>query len=459
MKRIVSILLACVLCLALCACSGGGDGPGDKPGNKVEVLENGRLVATGSDYVDGITVAPLKDAKVSIMLSTTVENMKNLNLEGNPDTFYQTMNVWKATYGVDVEVRTVVWDDFTTYLATAVASDIAPDVALGGTTWFPSWPANGLSRPLDEHLDLTEDIWNMDIMNQMKWKDKHYVAFSGDPEYFYICYNKTKFKLAGETTPLEHWKNGNWNWTQFVKTAVAMSDPANDEFGYNGWNFALNKCIYPLIDMSDSAQFKSLLTDQKVVRWFTEIYNFYHTNAARTDANKANFLKLFPVGKDAMIHISGNEYVTMRKQLAATGGDEFEIAPNPVFDPNGETDPLMFCNVYGYSITSTSKNPEAAAELIRLNYLIGRNVSKSFGDLGQFGTYLSEDEKAAILQVNKLPTNLNFTLGFGNIQHTFNNNVGSFVYSSTAQGSVSSLLDAFDPTFQAALNEFSKNLQ
>ncbi len=453
MKRIICLILALamVFCLSACGNNAGGKDKGGASGEQVQV--------TGTDWAKDVTIPKVKNAEVSWMLSADYDTMKQYDREDAPNAFYQTWNAWEATTGVKVDVQKVVWDNFTTHLTTSAASGEMPDIVYGGTVWFPSWPAKGLVQPIDDYIDLSDKKWNKEIMDQLVWGGKHYVAYGQQPELFYICYNKTKFELAGEKTPLEHYNEGTWNWTQFKQTAKNMTNKSANEYGYNGWCFSLGKCIYPLFNIEDDGSLKSQMATPKMKRWFSEIYDLYHSGAARCDNEMSNFLTTFPSGKDAMIHISQEEYIRIQKMLELTGGDEFEIAPNFVFDPNEETQPMMATNIYGFSITSQSKNPEGAAALINLYYDVWNNIENSYGELGQFGKYLSEAEQKAVIEANKAPVTLNFAQGLGSTQSLFNSYCRDTIYSATKEGSVSALLDSFDGVFNAELKEFSGSIK
>lgn len=457
MKKVLVSLLILTMALAGCGSAGGSSGKSD--GGNAKAPE-GTVAAKGSKYAEGLYLPKLENKKVTWLVSTTAETIKGYNTEKSPNESYHAMETWKATYGEEIELKVSPWDDFTSYLSTMAASGNTPDVVYGGTVWFPNWPAKGLVQPLekyDEYLKLSDDIWRNEITDQFKWDGKQYVVYGKNPEWFYICYNKTKFEQAGETTPLEHWKNGKWNWTQFVNTAKNMTDAANNEYGYAGWNLGFNKCIYPIISV-DGNKIVNNVTSQKIVRWFTEINAFHKTGAVRTDNENANFLKRFPAGHDAMISISPEEYIRMRVQLDVTGGDEFELAPFPVFDPNGETQPLTTANIYGHSISANAANPEGAAAFIRLYYDITNNISDSFGDLGLFGTYLSDDEKAAIKEANKAPLTVNYVAGMGNAVKLFNDTARGTIYSATKEGSVASLLDSYKPLLDAEIKNFEGSI-
>lgn len=449
-----------MLISVMTGCGGDASSGGASTGGQNTGAAKNGIAASGSQYAQGLTLPQLEDKEVSWLVSTTYETTKGFNTEKAPDAAFQAMETWKATYGVDISLNVCPWDDFTSYLSTMAASGATPDVVYGGVTWFPNWPAKGLVQPLepyDEYLHLSDPIWRNDITDQFKWDGKQYIVYGKDPEWFYICYNKTKFEQAGETTPLEHWNNGTWNWTQFVKTAKNMTDAANDEYGYAGWNLAFNKCIYPIVEVQGNKIINNV-TSPKIVRWFSEINTLHKTNSVRTDNENANFLKRFPIGHDAMISISPEEYIRMRVQLEATGGDEFELAPFPIFDPNGETLSLTTANIYGHSISANAKNPKGAAAFIRLYYDITQNISNSFGDLGLFGTYLSADEKAAIMKANESPLAVNFISGLGNANKLFTDTVRPTIYSATKEGSVTSLLDSYKPLLDAEIKNFEGSI-
>ncbi len=444
MKKIVSLLIALVMIFSLAAC---GDTPTKDKGDKDS--------AKTGNWAEGFDFPELEDTDVSWMLSGGLDTFEANNTEDSPNAMYQTLKIWEEHYGKAVNIEVVPWDSFTTYLSTSAASGSTPDVVYGSTTWYPLWPSKGLVQPLDQYLDMTDEKWNTDIMDQLKWKGNYYVAYGQTPEYFYICYNKSKFELAGEKTPLEHWQDGTWTWTQFKKTALSMTDTDSNEYGYAGWNLVVNKSIYPLVSLANDGRLVSQATNSKVKRWFSEINDFIKSGAKRTDNSDSSFLNTFPAGKDAMIHISPEEYISMKNMLEVTGGDEFGIAPNFIFDPNDETEPRMTSNIYGFSISAQSKNPKAAAALIDLYYTVYNNIQKASGDLGLFGKYLTDDEFKAVEQANKSTHQINYIVGIGNAAKLFGEKVGDVVYSTTKEGSVSALLDSYDSVLQAELQEFA----
>ncbi len=453
MKKIICLLTVLAMVFSLAAC--GGSGSGDKNDGP----KDGEIAATGSKWVEGLYVPELENTNIRWLRSSAREYHQSIDTEEIPDAYYQSWLAWEATYGGKVTVEVTGWDDFTTYLTTGAASGDMPDIVYGGTTWFPKWPAAGLVQPLDDYadyIDLSDEMWNKGIMDQLKWGGKNYIAYAQVPELFYICYNQTKFDLAGEKTPLEHWKDGTWTWTQFIKTAKNMTDVKANEYGYTGWNLGVNKSPYSLINIADDGTLTSNVTNTKVKNYFQSLYDFTHSGAQRTDNSSSNYMSTFFAGQDAMIHVSQEEYIRKQKMLKITGGDEFRIAPNPLIDSNNETQSKMSSNIYGYSISSQAKNPEGAAVLINLYYKIHNKIEDSNGELGSFGVYLNDEEKAAVKQANEAVPELNFTIGISNFQALWAQSKCDFITDPAKEGSVSSALDGFDSVLNAELKEVMK---
>ena len=445
MKKCIPALLICLLAGLLAGC--GTDGPASSG------------MAPGTDLVSGVEMSALENSKVTILLNVEKDTVAASDTEDEPSAMNRTFQKWEAEYGTAVEVQAVEWDSFTSHLATAAAADQMPDVVYGGPLWFPRWPANNLVQPLDDYsdyIDLNDPMWNREIMDQLMVDGKHYVAFGQRPEKFYIAFNQTKFEQAGETTPLEHFQAGTWNWTQFVKTAQNMTDAANDEFGFNSWNLGYGNCIYPLLTWGDDGKLQVSIRDNNTVRWLTEVSNLYRSGAARVE-DMGNWLQTFPAGKDAMVSCTPEEYVRFRQRINSTGGDQLGIAPMPVFDPTGETESICTANVYGFSIASKAPNPQGAAAFIDLSY---KNWNAVIGKMGEFGLmekYLTEDEREALLAVDDVPVVLDFTNGIGN-NKTILEQALDGINNPNSTKSVQAFVDEAAPLLEAELNEFYRSL-
>lgn len=453
MKKAVCGVLAVLLFVAMSGCGPSGTvSQGDGDGKYT-------VQAVGSDYAKDIQLPDLKNKEITVMYNVDADHFKEADLPDAPNSIYHVLQTWKETYGVEVKIETVEWDSFTSYLSTAAAAGTTPDVIPGGPLWYPRWPANNLTMPLDEYLDVSEDIYDKSIMDQLKWNGKYHVVFGGIPEKFYVAYNITKFTAAGEPNPLELWKQGKWNWTQFVKTCKAMTDVNNNEYGFSGWNLNPGNSPYRMVLMNSENKLQLNIDDQKFMRWMTEVYNLYQKEkAARCDWDSANFLTTFPSGKDAMIICTPEEYIRVKQRVEVTGGDEFGIAPQPIFDPTGETERLVTANVYGLSISSKAKNPEGAAAFIRLNYLMSKKINEKVGEFGLLEKYITDEEREMLVECKKDKVVFDLLNGIGKCKSILQENVSFKMYNEYTTQSVKSLFDQAKPLLQAEIDEFYKAL-
>lgn len=454
MKRGVCLFVATAMLVAGAGCNGKNSDTGNGKGDGKYTT-----AAIGSEFAGDIKLSNLKNKEISMMANVDSKFFQDADKPDAPNSTYHTMKVWKETYGVDVKIETVEWDSYTSYLSTAAASGQTPDIIAGGPLWYPRWPANNLTKPLDNYLDLNDKMYNKAIMDQLKWDNKYHVAFSGIPEKTYIAYNKTKFLAAGEKTPLELWQEGKWNWTQFVKTAKAMTDEKNGDFGFSSWYLGPTFCPYPIASMGSDNKVQLNIDSANYMRWMTEVYNLYQKDkGARCDWDLGNWRETFPAGKDAMVMCTPVEYVRILQRVEVTGGDEFGIAPVPVFDPTGETKAISSATIYGLSISGKAKNPEGAAEFIRLTYKISENINKKFGEFGLIEKYVTPEEKEMLEKVKDDPTVFEVLSGIGKSKKILDENISFKMYNQLTTESVKSLLDQTKPLLQAEIDEFYKAL-
>lgn len=466
MKKIISFTLSLVMLLSVVGCSGGKSGDtgnnkqnsGDSKADKIHVLD-----AKGSKYAEGIKVADLKKKDLTIMMSVDWNYIESINKEDSPSPQYHATKVWKEMYGTDIKIETVEYSTFNDYLATAVAAGTSPDIIPANEALYPSWPAMGLTKSVEdysENMDLNNnDLYNKSLMEGFKWKGKYQWAITvTQPDKNYIVFNKTKFFLAGEKTPFEYWKEGKWNWTQFVATAKKMTNTATGDYGFTGWGLFPYFAPYSMAKINDDATVSLNIDDPKYMRYMTEVYNFYQKEkAGRLDWDLQNWNDLFPKGKDAMVMTTVGGYTRLLEKVTAADGDELGIAPVPVFDPTGETKPISAGFLWGYSISAAAANPEGAAEYIRLESLISRNIDKDIPAYGALGKFLSDEEKDMLEKTASDPVKMDPIMGIGKCYPEIDNKICNVLYYQQIQDSVQSVFDAAKPVLQAEMDEFNKN--
>lgn len=409
-KNIVKILaLVLVTVVFFSGCNSTGSSSGDEGSNTTSQYT---VEAKGSVYADGILLPELseKQAKITYMTNTTWEFIQQESTETSPTAIYHAMMIWKETYGVDVEIKLIDWDSFTNHLISSVASGEGPDV-LRYTT-HPIWINSNLLSTLDDKMNFKEEGYDMDVMNSYSIDDHIYAVYSKAP-YMpnkYIIFNKTKFVQAGEKTPMEYYKEGNWTMTQLLKSAKKLTSAASDSYGFTGTG------LYPEVAVLNADKsVTSLIKDSAFQKFFSIRADLYNSGSARTIDNQGtNHRETVAQGKDAMYLASGGlEYAWLieKAKLAGTT-DEFGIAPAPIEDEIGETKPRGKQYTYdGFSMSLHSNNQEGAIEFLRLVTLVGSNISEKLGEYGQMSGYMTEEEKEVFRNIEYQDTSEYFHNG------------------------------------------------
>jgi hypothetical protein len=149
--------------------------------------------------------------------------------------------------------------------------------------------------------------------------------------------------------------------------------------------------------------------------------------------------------------------IMVRNAQRRNTGANLRIAPVPVFDPNGETEPRPFAYIMGNSITAAAPAPEGAAEFLRLLSYIGQNQKAAHINNGSHWTvqYFNDDEKAMMEWYNSTVTpSFDFSVGIGNCFDIVEGALGNSVRSPEGR-SIASIVDSVKPLLQAEFDAFN----
>lgn len=471
MKRVLSAVFALVMLFSMTACNGAG-------GSEVDPTAEGyfSIQATG-EYSDGIMLPELEDAHVTVMMSIDWSYLESNNNPDDPFAQYLATMIWRDAYASqegDVEIITISDEQQTDYVATQTASGTAPDILPANyDLTYPRWNAAGLTASIEQyaaHLQLDaknpndpeEDLYNQALMDTyFQWGGESHGAITlADVDRNYIVYNKTKFEQAGQATPLDLWEKGEWTWTNFVKTAKAMT--SGDDYGFTGWGLFPYFAPYPMAALDEESGTVTLaIDDDKYMRYMTEVYNLYQVEkAARCDGTLQSWSTLFPAGTDAMVQTTKAGYKRIVESATRMEGDEFGIAPVPSFDPTGETESIATATLWAYSISAAAENPIGAATYIRLETLVSRNVSKALEGTTWYDKHLTEAELTMLEETEDDPVCVEMIRGIGDCyQGIIDPLIVPPMYYAETQESVQAIFDAQKNALQAEFDEFNQQVE
>ena len=465
MKRVMSAVLAAAMCVSMAGILSGCNGGGGGAGGEVKYT----IAATGSDYAEGIMLPNLTAAQseLHIMMSMSYDQIVALETANAPQPQVQATKIWKEAYGTDITVDVVSENNWTEYLSTAVASGTSPDIIPASSATFPLWSAKGLVADIDDekfskYLDLDDEElgFNKELMAQFNFQGHPQWAVVADPAIYYTAYNKTKFEIQGQKTPMEYYQEGKWTWSQFVETAKAMTDPNTGDYGFTGWMLFPYTSVYPMMTLDEETGRASLSIDnEKYVGWMTEVYNFYQRDeSGRRSWDLQNWGTTFPSGTDAMcfIHLSGFEkIVKMAKELES---GEYGIAPYPIYDKGGETERIAPASLWGYSVSSGALHPEAAATYIRLEVLVRNNILKVIPSLGYLENVLTDEEKQMLEDTKNDSVIMEMILGVGDCYDILDTKMVPPIYYNADESSVQAVIDSVKPLLQAEIDDYNSDL-
>lgn len=422
------------------------------------------IAAKGSEYATGIKLPELtkKQATVTYMTNTTYDFIMSENSDINPTAIYHAMKIWKATYGVDIKIELVDWDNFTSHLVTSVAAGEGPDV-MRFVNGRPKWIVNNLVAPLEDKMDLTDPDYDIDHMQEEFSMYGHLYAVSSlgkeMPGGSVVAYNKTKFKNAGVKDPMAMYKAGEWNWTNLIKTAKAMTNSAADEYGLAS-AAQIQPQNFGLMSLNSNGTVTLHTKDERFVKCMNILWKIFRedNSGRRTD----EYRNSFPLGKDAMAFTTAATYCSMMdsaKENKTT--DQFGVVPAPVNDIVGDKLPLgsKRSYEYGFAMSSVPKNQEGAIEFLRLVTKVGSNITRKQGKFGQAAKYFTEEEKSVFINAKYL-TGVNKDCS-GSIDGT-NTPIYEYlrkpiIFNAKTTDSLSTILANAHSTLQAVIDEYEIN--
>ncbi|WP_238653339.1 ABC transporter substrate-binding protein [Paenibacillus piscarius] len=150
--------------------------------------------------------------------------------------------------GVDVEIMTIPFADYQQKLSIMLASRTAPDAGWLAERMIPQLLESGQLVDIAAEVKGDPNYHYADIypstLDIFKREDRLYgIPFSTPPVLIY--YNKDLFLEKGLKTPTELYKEGKWNYDEFLKAARSLTDPQRGIYGvklvrdWNNWSDAL----------------------------------------------------------------------------------------------------------------------------------------------------------------------------------------------------------------------------
>lgn len=194
--------------------------------SKGQDVAKGKPDVNGKPSVNKNVPLKLQNPNISVM---TIETEISENLAEASKSF-------ETKYGGKVEFIHITFEDLQSKLVARVSSGSAPDVVWLNNTTIPLYPVKNLLQPVDPYIDISDPIWDVITMDQLKWGGKYY-GITQFIRTHKIFFNKTMFENNGLQTPLELYQAGNWNWNTFAEAGKALTQDLNHDGVIDQWGF------------------------------------------------------------------------------------------------------------------------------------------------------------------------------------------------------------------------------
>ncbi len=373
-KRLLAMAVAMATVLSFAACGKSDSSAGGASSIAGIELESSKVdeILSATDSLVGEDVEKLENPTVQWLAHYDI-NPADGKVED------PAIALFRETYGGEIEWVQTDWNSRYTKLASLVSADTSPDMfPASDSDAFPMGAIKQMFQPIDDTVDLTEDIWSdtMAAMDKFSMGDSHYVAVIETSPNLVCLYNTETIDELGVDQPADLYKNGEWTWDVFYDYCVQFNDPDNDKYALDGfwwWDGLTQTTGMPYIDIVDGKIVSNVETPeieeaQNLVYELTKAGSAFprHLNnwstRGPTDSGSIGIgsgLTLFiPVGlyeiEDTLVNT---------EDLGSIPDGEVMFVPMPAKDEDSPT--YMPARVEGYCLVSGAKNPEGFAAFMR----------------------------------------------------------------------------------------------
>ena len=385
------ITLSLVMVLQLAACGGNAsNGKGNQAG-----------VQSGPQRVEGLLFPEREVADVNI----------DMLIWWPPKSDISEINaLYYKKYGGKVRVIEKIWDAKTSTISSYVAAGTPCEVVLLAGGDIQTFASQGLLDVIDttklvqDSPYLDYDFMATDVAN---YKGNTYAIAYNDVTgtcFTPMAYNAKLFKQYGVKTPYEHFKEGNWDFAQFRKTAAEMTMDTDDDgftdlFGFDasivvyGQLFGANACR-PI--KFNNNKYSLNLDDSRVLevyQLYSDMYNIDKSINQTEFKEYQNFLN----GRCAMVCFSIDSYAQCYLDGMQPGTAELCIFPSGTA-ANGKYFKSASAHTYVGSVKGTN-NMDATIAWAECAISVWQELAQD-SPRETLDYYWSADEKARIQEFN-----------------------------------------------------------
>lgn len=290
--------------------------------------------------------------------------------------------------------------DYRTRLSADFAAGTPANVVLINYRRYAGFAQKGVLEPLQPYLDkstlLKAGDFYAEAMQPYLWRQQ-LMCIPQNLSSLVVYYNKNLFDAAGLPYP-----QPDWTWADFLSTAQALNNPANDQYGLglepslirvapfiwqNGGELVANPIAIRLLVDSPEAR--------EAIQWFVDLQVKHHVVPDATAEKAESSESRFANGRLGLYLDSRRVTPTFRTITAF----DWDVAPLPT----GKF-PATILHADAYCLTSATKDKDAAWKFIEFaNSAAGQTIIAATGRT--VPSLKSVAESSAFLDPNVKPKN------------------------------------------------------
>jgi multiple sugar transport system substrate-binding protein len=350
----LSILLLAGLILSACATPTAG--PVATPETiveTVEVIRTQEVIVTQEVVVTQEVEVEVPAQRTEVRLSGWVANPQETAL-------LESLLYKFSLDNPDIIVRyEPITGDYWQAMNTLVATGQEPDVYYMDIFQFPAFAANEVLVPLDDHMSasgVSRDDFIPSLIDAFTYNGET-LGIPKDFNTLGMFYNRDLFEAANLDEPTD-----DWTWDDLSSAAEALSDPANNVYGFGVPPDAGRFPVFVFQNGGEimSSDFSDTLLDSPEAVEAAEYYTSFRedqSGALPADVGEGWQGTVFGKGQFAMVYEGGWLIPYLRDQFP---GVNYGVV-HPPAGPGGEGN-LIF--TVAYVISPNSDNPHAAWRVI-----------------------------------------------------------------------------------------------
>lgn len=284
--------------------------------------------------------------------------------------FTNTFDKFKEETGISVIYESVPWDDAANKLTVLGASNQLPDVMTTWAGWLGQFTEAGWVVPLSDYIGDTSDEYAKTV-TELVWKAEQelYGNIYTIPDGMMV---KGVFvrKDWAEDAGLDLDMEKGWTYSEYFDAVYALTDPSKNHYGtsFRGSRGAFDPLFVYLESLNGGSAYaadgSSLMKDQEAIDAYKKWMDLYLDGTAPKDAINWGFVEMVDNFCGGLTGTLINDSEVAATCLERMEDNEWMVMPMPKSDKDGKIYNTVN-SPYAYSISSSSKNKDAAWQLIQ----------------------------------------------------------------------------------------------